>query len=180
MLALDKVTWYGSEMLDSGDCIMTCSYSSTLCRTVAAAAQKGKMIEIIAAESVSLDGVFYYGELTAQTLRKQGIAVGVIHDRDIAAYISNIDKVLVGADSILADGSLINGIPTGCLAREASGVTPFYVVCDTAKLDPRSDNERLIEPGFEHIPAAMITGIITEEGMIEPGNVTGIMERKWR
>ena len=84
------------------------------------------------------------------------------------------DKALVGADSILADGTLINGRPTSNLAKAASDKKiPFYCVCETNKFDiqnHRSKHDEL-EPGFEMIPSTSITGIITEQGLMNPDQV---------
>ena len=89
-------------------------------------------------------------------------------------YIKDASLALVGADSILPDGTLINGIPTSNLAKAASnnGI-PFYCVCETAKFDIQNDRSKQnkLEPGFETIPLELITGIITEEGLMNPDQI---------
>jgi translation initiation factor 2B subunit (eIF-2B alpha/beta/delta family) len=87
---------------------------------------------------------------------------------------------MVGADSILADGSLINGIPTKKVALGAkSAKIPMYVICGTAKFNVLSYLGRKveIEKGFIHIPAKFITAILTENGEIKPCDVRNHMEQ---
>jgi translation initiation factor 2B subunit (eIF-2B alpha/beta/delta family) len=80
----------------------------------------------------------------------------------------------VGADTILADGSLINGTSTYRLAQAASLANiPFYCICETAKFDYQNPDRKQpeLEPGFELILSSLITAIITETGMIKPSDV---------
>ena len=46
---------------------------------------------------------------------------------------------------------------------------PFYAVCEMSKFNIQSDLE--LEPGFDLIPKELITGIITEQGLMEPEEV---------
>jgi ribose 1,5-bisphosphate isomerase len=165
-----KVAQIAAEMIADGEQLMTCSYSSTICRALSVAEAEGKHFEVLAAESKF--GGRAYGELTAAELQPYGIPVELIPDGDIKHHIPRVSKVLVGADSILADGTLINGIPTYEAALAAKeGHIPFYPVCETAKFNARSHIE--LEPGFDRIPPDLVTGIITERGLIKPEEVSG-------
>ena len=155
----------GAGVIEDGDTMITCSYSSTICHAFRIAKNGGKEIEVIALESQS------HGEATFQELRSHDISVEVVPDDAVKNHISRAKTVLVGADSILDDGSLINGTPTyelAAAARKAS--VPFYSVCESAKLDARSHRPKL-EKGFDLVPARLIAGIITERGIIKPGEV---------
>jgi len=87
---------------------------------------------------------------------------------------------VVGADSILRDGSLINKTGTSSLAVAAlEHAKPVYVVCESMKFDARYDaatwpgaaapagrssapvGDR-IRQDFEVIPGKLITAIVTE------------------
>jgi len=175
MEAALKAAEKGALVIEEGDILMTCSYSATICETFRIAKSKEKGIEVIALESKS------YGEATARELKPYGISVRVVTDNAIGEHISPVKKVFVGADSILGDGSLINGTPTYELASAAkkAGI-PFYSVCESVKLDVRSHRPKL-EKGFDLIPPHLITRIITEEGMIRPGEVIDRVKRfsKW-
>jgi translation initiation factor 2B subunit (eIF-2B alpha/beta/delta family) len=87
----------------------------------------------------------------------------------------------VGADNFLCDGSLINGAPTYKLAEKAKecGI-PFYSVCETTKANTMSylGEKTHLKEGFELIPSNLITGIITEKGILHPHEIVEIMKKK--
>ncbi len=88
----------------------------------------------------------------------------------------------IGADTVWADGSLINGIPSYLLAEIAAKKDiKFYSVCETAKFDVSNPRDRAshIEPGFELVPSELIAGIITEEGMINSITISDF-KFKWK
>jgi ribose 1,5-bisphosphate isomerase len=165
-----EVAQIAARMIADGERLMTCSYSSTVCQALGVAEAEGKHFEVLAAESKF--GGKAYGELTAAELQRYGIPVELIPDGDIKRNMARVSKVLVGADSILADGTLINGSPTYELASAAKdGDIPFYAVCETAKFNVRGQIES--EPGFDRIPPHLVTGIITERGLMKPEEVSG-------
>ena len=164
----------GAALIRDGDRLITCSFSSTVCQTFTMAKERRRQIEVIALHSASC------GEATAQELEAEGISVQVIPDGAVGDYIAGASKALVGADSILWDGSLINGTPTYELAAAAkSAAIPLYSVCEMAKFDVRSylGEGPELEEGFDLIPTDMVTAIVTEEGMIKPGDVVKSMKR---
>ena len=172
-----KAAEQGANFIEDSDRLMTCSYSSTLCETLKIAEQGGKVFHVLVAESRSSGEA--YGELAAEELKRQGISVEVIPDAAIGDSITRASKALVGADSILGDGSLINGTPTYEVASAAkkAGI-PFYSICETAKFSVRSLAEQPeLEEGFDSVPPGLITGIITEEGILKPGEVINHIEK---
>ena len=174
--AILRAAEQAATLVRDRDRLMTCSYSATMCLALRIAREGGKRIHIIIAESKS--GGRAYGENTAQELKSDGISVALIPDNAIGHYMSGVNKVLVGADSVLGDGSLINGTPTYAVASAARESTiPFYSVCETAKFNAQGGPQEL-EEGFERIPPELITGIATEEGIIRPGEVAGY-GKKW-
>ena len=131
----------------------------------------------MAAESKSSGNA--YGELAAEELKRHGISVEVIPDQAIGDSITRASKALVGADSILGDGSLINGTPTYEVAAAAkkAGI-PFYSICETAKFNIHSLAEQPeLEEGFDSVPPGLITGIITEDEMIKQEEIPGYFEK---
>ncbi len=165
-----EVAQIAAQMIADGERLMTCSYSSTVCQALGVAEAEGKHFEVLAAESKF--GGKAYGELTAAELQRHGIPAELTPDGDIKRNMARVSKVLVGADSILADGTLINGSPTYELALAAKDSDiPFYTVCETAKFNVRGRIES--EPGFDRIPPDLVTGIITERGLIKPKEVIG-------
>ncbi len=145
--------------------------------------------------------------LTAWELHQSGIPLTLITD-NMAGYMmksGKVDCVIVGADRIVANGDTANKIGTyslGVLAR-AHGI-PFYVAAPTSTIDlsmehgdlipieERSSDEvthlsgqliapvgvRAAHPAFDVTPAALITAIITERGVVEPPFVAGLRRVK--
>jgi translation initiation factor 2B subunit (eIF-2B alpha/beta/delta family) len=168
--ATARVAQIASEIILNGDKVMTCSYSSTVCQILEAARDTGKEISVMIAESRSVDGK-PYGELTTRELGVLGVPVELIPDPSIAQHISLSHMALIGADTILRDGSVINGAPSLelALAAKAAGV-PFYSAAESSKMDCSAElgTEWQPESGFEKVPFDIITGIITEFGVWEP------------
>jgi len=168
-----------SSIIEDGDRIMSCSYSSTINQAFKLAKASGKQFYVVVAESRTGEGRVY-GESTTGELTSLGIHAEVITDSLIADTITRMTKVMVGADTILRDGSLINGTPTSELALAAKTANiPFYTVCETSKLDfwCRPGRQAHLEEGFDRVSSDMVTGIITEAGMLKPDELIDIMER---
>ncbi len=195
--AITQIAQYGSELVADGDKIMTHSYSSTVVAMLKAAFTQHRNVELIATRS----GPGGSGEMTARELGFYGMTVTFIDDTAIGLYLSTVDKVVVGADRICADGSLVNSIGTYQLALAGKKASiPFYVLCETLKFDPRVSGDEvdleekepseLIEPGrlppevrvknphFDITPLELITGIVTENGLLTPGEVISYMPKQ--
>ena len=177
--AVSKAVEYACGIISDLDTVITCSYSSTVCQVLELARQRETRFRVIAAESKFNDKA--YGEITAEQLMKYQIPVEIIGDGQINLRISKADKALVGADSITADGYLINGKPTLLLAQAAKNKKiPFYVVCESAKFTIRGyvTKSMELEPAFDRTPLNLVTGIITEKGTMQPSLVIAYIEEK--
>jgi eIF-2B alpha/beta/delta-like uncharacterized protein len=175
--------------------VMTHSYSSTVLQAFHHALQAGKGVEAVVTESRPL----CEGTATAKALSEMGIPVAFIVDAAAGCFMDRVDLVLVGADSILADGSAVNkvGTLTMALAARRSRV-PFYVVCERLKFHVRSllgeavaleekDPSEVVNPQtlpgvgvrnvyFDITPADCLSGIVTEDGVLKPPSVSAHME----
>ncbi|MBO8159137.1 hypothetical protein [Thermosyntropha sp.] len=150
----------GAELIQSHDIIMTCSYSSTTVETIKTAYNQGKIFTVFIARSLSPASTCAYGEMTADKL-PSSINKKVIPDNLIEDYLIKTDYVITGADTVLNDGTLINGFPTARIAYLADKLgIPFYVICEKHKLAPAGFIPQ-IETGFDQIPAHLITHIIS-------------------
>ncbi len=195
--AIDKIAGYGCEMLADGDRIMTHSYSSTVVEVLKKAYDKQRNIEVI----ITRSGPGRTGERVARELGLNGIPVTFIDDAAMGLYVSTANKVMVGADRICADGGVVNGIGTYQLALAARGVgVPFYVLCETLKFDPglrgeevdleEKEPSEVVEPGrlppgvrvrntyFDVTPPELVSGIVTENGLLLPGEIISYMGRQ--
>lgn len=135
--------------------------------------------------------------LTAWELQQSGIDVTLICDSMAAVLMreGKVDLVIVGADRVAMNGDTANKIGTYGLAVLARAHNvPFYVAIPASTLDPAlADGSRIpieqrapeeithwrgdrmapegvavYNPAFDVTPAGMISGIITEYGLIQP------------
>lgn len=188
--AIARIAESGCELVADRDRLMTHSYSSTVMAMLKTAFTKHENIEVIATRS----GPGRTGEKIAQQLGLYRIPVTFIDDAAIGLYISKVNRVVVGADRICADGKVINGIGTYQLALSAgrAGI-PFYVLCETLKFDSRlksgevdleeKDISEVVKPGvlppevevkslhFDITPLELITAVVTENGLLKPEEV---------
>jgi len=177
--AISKSVEYGGGIISDLDTVITCSYSSTVCKVLELARQRETKFRVIVAESRFGDKA--YGEIAAEQIMKHQIPTELVSDKDIHLRISKADRALVGADSITASGYLINGKPTSTLAQAARDKKiPFYVVCESAKFDIQGyvAKSPKLEPGFDKTPLNLVTGIITEKGTMQPSLVIAYIEEK--
>jgi ribose 1,5-bisphosphate isomerase len=140
----------------------------------------------------------FEGRDTAAQAARLGIPVTIITDAEAGHFVAHCNLIVVGADSIVTDGSLINKMGTYliALAARAHGV-PFYVVSESIKISPRGrraieleekEAREVLPPShkiaarniyFDHTPARLITAIVTEFGVWTPAKVRQYAAR-WR
>ena len=163
------------------------------------AKEKGKRFHVYADETrPRLQGA----KLTAWELTRAGIPVTVITDNTAGflMQLGKVDKIFVGADRILRDGTTYNKIGTYSLAVLAKhhGI-PFYVFAPTSTIDLKTPmdkviieerspeevymidgvqiapkNAEFINLAFDRTPPELISGIVTEKGIIYPPFKEGI------
>jgi ribose 1,5-bisphosphate isomerase len=117
-----------AELLGSGRTVMTHSLSSTVLEVCRLLEDRG--LRMIVTESRPLAE----GRRLAEQLSTWGVPTTYITDAQMGLFVAEADAVLVGADSVLADGRVVNKAGTGLLALAARdrGV-PFYVCCESFK-----------------------------------------------
>lgn len=136
-------------------------------------------VEVIVTESRPLNE----GYLLARQLCDWGITCRLITDAQLGLFAAEADLALVGADSLLVDGTLINksGTYLLALAARAAGI-PFYVAAESFKRHTREvpvileemSTEELGAPHlkdlqisniyFDRTPARLISAWINEFG----------------
>ena len=133
------------------------------------------------------------GLLSVWELARAGVPHTLIADNAAGLLMmrGEVDIVVVGADRIAANGDTANKVGTylKALAARAHGI-PFYVAAPLSTIDHACpDGERIpieerdgrelgaaagvpvANPAFDVTPANLIAGIITERGVIPPGNL---------
>ncbi|RLE86953.1 MAG: S-methyl-5-thioribose-1-phosphate isomerase [Thermoprotei archaeon] len=170
------------------------SYYGTATAPIYLAHERGKRVRVIALETRPyLQGA----RLTAWELKQAGIEVKVVTDNAMGIVMERegVNLVIVGADRVTRRGYVANKVgtyPLALVARE-HGV-PFYVAAPTSSFDlsiegpgeipievrPSEEvvyiyGRRIAPEGVEAIyyafdvtPPKLITGIITERGILYP------------
>jgi len=117
------------------------------------------------------------GRWLAADLKAAGLNVELITDAEGPDAARDSDLVLLGADTVFRDGSLVNKIGTRAIASAAKGAGVLVIVaCETFKLAP-FDPEPPTEQTFELVPAEMIDRVVTEEGAADTEDVTALIDR---
>lgn len=70
--------------------------------------------------------------------------------------------------------------PSLAVARAAKDLKPFYSVCETTKFNALPPEKAGLEEGLERVPPDMITGIVTERGVLKTGEVIGCVRKMER
>ena len=192
---------HGSVLLADGDNILThCNAGAlatagygTALGVIRAAREQGKKLHVYVDETRP---VLQGSRLTAWEMQKEKIPATLITD-NMAGFLmqqGKIDKIIVGADRIAANGDTANKIGTYSLAvlAKSHGI-PFYVAAPLSTFDfslktgagipieERSGVEvthfrgminapegmKVYNPAFDLTPARYISAIITEEGIIK-------------
>lgn len=129
--------------------------------------------------------------LTMWEAARHGLKAFVIPDGAAAAAIreKGIRAAVAGADRIARNGDSANKIGTFSLALACHALkVPFYIAAPSSTLDLRcpdgaripieerspkelSDRYPAWNPAFDVTPARYITGIITERGILKPGDL---------
>jgi len=139
--------------------------------------------------------------LTAWELAQAGIDVTLICDNMAATLMQQgkIDTVIVGTDRVTANGDVVNKIGTlgvAVLARHFD--VAFYVACPASTFDPLTptgaavtieqraptevsapwqlDGVAIHNPAFDVTPAALVTGYITNVGLL-PGDTPATLAK---
>jgi methylthioribose-1-phosphate isomerase len=157
----------------------------TACGVLRAAWDGGRLAEVWVDETRPL---LQGARLTAWELRRAGIPHRVVADSAAGSLMAQglVDRIVVGADRIAANGDVANKVGTYPLAvlADRHGV-PFYVAAPLSTIDPatpdggaipieeRDPGEVVAEgeafnPAFDVTPAELVTAIVTEAGVLEP------------
>lgn len=176
------------------DTLMTYSYSSSVIELLG----RLKPRRVIVSEARPAgEGLRMARELVAQ-----GISMTLITEAQIALFVQEVDAVVVGADTILPEGDLINKIGTRLLALAAKdSKIPLYSISETLKVHAPSEpipftaeegkweevcGEKWLEVRnvyFEMTPARLVTAYVTETGLLDPaevGRFADEAEKRWR
>lgn len=113
----------------------------------------------------------------AEALRGKELAVDVVDDTDAEHAVATVDLLLIGADTVFRDGSLVNKVGTAGLARAATAAgVPVVVACEVIKLAPE-DPHVPREERFDLTDPEHVTSYVTEEGEHPPEDIAALIDR---
>lgn len=197
--ALERIAQIGAEKVSDGSVVFMYSMSSTVWRILRRAKEQGKSFEVYVTESrPGNEGLW-----TVEEMRKSQIPVAVSIDACIGELVPMADIVFVGADAIASSGFALCKVgtyPTALVAKAHS--VPFYIAADTLKFDATTliglpfvseplehfrhqlfseDNLhpewKVVGRMFDETPPELITGIITEIGVLPPQACVNFMQQ---
>ena len=117
------------------------------------------------------------GRVLAEELRQEGLTVDVVEDADGPHAAGTVDVLLLGADTVFRDGSLVNKVGTAALAEAAKEAgKPVVVACEVIKVSP-VDSRDPGEERFDLTPSEHIDRFVTEEGVFEPDEIPALIDR---
>jgi methylthioribose-1-phosphate isomerase len=183
----------GAERFEEGDRALTHCNTGALATggygtaggVLLAAWERGRLAEVWVDETRP---VLQGARLTTWELARAGVPFRVIADSAAGGLMARglVDRVVVGADRIAANGDVANKVGTYPLAALAArhGL-PFYVAAPVSTIDPRTPTGEEIpieerdpaevvsgaeafNPAFDITPAELVTAFFTEAGVLEP------------
>lgn len=168
--------------------VLTLSHDSVLVDGLC----RGRAARVIVAESRP----GYEGRQTAARLAEAGLVVDLVSDAAAAAMVREAEVVLIGAVAVLADGAVVAKVGAygvALAAREhrvqlfAAGqrlaISPIHSTPQEHEagdgLWPAAPGGvRVVNPSYDLLPPDLVTGIVTERGMINAEEASRIAARK--
>ncbi|MBN1538618.1 MAG: ribose 1,5-bisphosphate isomerase [Candidatus Thermoplasmatota archaeon] len=196
-MAREGIAEIGSKRIPKGSAVLTHCNSMAALNTIKKAFEDGRVEMVFSTESRP----WRQGHVTARWLLDNGIPVTMIVDSAVRHFMRDIDIVVVGADTISANGAVINKIGTSQIALAAhESRVPFIVCAETFKFsretllgslveiedrgpvevaDPMKPSDfkgaRILNPVFDATPPEYIDAIVTEIGIVSPYMATEVI-----
>lgn len=138
----------------------------------------------------------FEGHRSVRDLHEHRIPATLMVDAAIAEALARADAAVVGADTISADGFLLNKTGTHPLALCCRAMAkPLYVFCDSLKFSPQLHTQIQVEDRpveelllrgeedgfdiwnryFEWTPIEFVTAFITERGLFTPDKLSALV-----
>lgn len=199
--AVKRIGEIGARRIENGDLVMTHCNSAATTAVLKKAFDQGKHFEVFVCETRPR----FQGRITARTLSRAGIPTSLIVDGAARFFMSKMDKAIVGADAVAANGAVVNKIGTSmvALAAQESRVL-FFVAAETYKFSPETMLGQLVKieerrsaelvserelrqmpsvtvrnPSFDVTPPEYVDLIITERGIIPPQAAIMIIQEEF-
>lgn len=188
----EKIGLEALSLISDGSTVLTHSHSSTVLGAFLLARARGRGFQVLCTESRPMEE----GQELARELAQEGIEATLIIDSAVSHFVSQVDVVMVGADSISRPG-LVNKIGTyGVALASTAHEVPFYTLCGTEKFlpldypyleiqqkDPREvwddypEGVTVVNYYFDVTPLEYVSGLVTEKGILVRSEVEEMLSR---
>ncbi len=199
--AIERIGKIGARRIEDGDLIMTHCNSAAVTAVLKTAFNEGKRFRVLVCETRPR----FQGRITAKTLSGIGVPTSLIVDGAARSFMARVDKAIVGADAVAANGAVVNKIGTSTVALVANEARVlFFVAAETYKFSPETMLGQLVKieerdpseiiserelrsmskvtvrnPSFDVTPPEYIDLIITERGIISPQAAIMIIQEEF-
>ncbi len=193
----EEVIKTGLHLIKNNQTILTHCHSSTVVAILRRAKEKGWDFKVYLTETRPV----FQGRITAKELVDAGISATMITDSEAAFLVSrqdkrDIDLVILGADAITPDGGAFNKVGSYGIALSAhEAKIPVYVAAKLLKFSSRQvvieeresgevwrgkpKNLKIFNPAFDFVPPKLITGWVTEFGLVKPDKVRNWVKKNY-
>ena len=187
--SLDVLADHAVEHLRGHATIMTYSRSATVIRVLTSLSERRSALRVFCGEGRPM----LEGQTLASELAWAGVDVTVGVDMALFGWLPEVSSLLIGADSLMADG-LVNKLGTSALMRRAHDLEiPRVVVCTTDKFLPNdysvrynlregdadeimpvsNENITVRNPYFDVTPLDLVSVVVTEKGVFAGAALEG-------
>ncbi len=194
---IGRIGVVGARMIPENAVVLTHCHSNTVMSIFSHAKKMGRKFSVICTETRPRN----QGLVTAKQLSEMKIPVTFIVDSAARTFMKRCSMVIIGADAITSTGNVVNKIGSATIALIAEEQKkPLFIAAGTHKIDSmtakgfsepieeRPANE-IADPGklrgvviknpaFDVVSSQRISGIITENGVIPPQSVYGLIEKE--
>lgn len=181
-----------AEKFDAPQRVVTISRSSTVLASLLRLHEQNLLQQAFVLEARPMTE----GHRTTRDLHERGVHATLMVDAAMAVAVSQADLAIVGADSISADGYLLNKtgtLPLAVCCKEFD--VPLYVACDSLKFSPQlrehipvedrpgeellmpeeQDNFAIWNRYFEWTSVDFVREFITERGCFTPDQLSALV-----
>lgn len=181
--------------------VLTHCHSSTAVSVMKGIGEGKDDFDVVCTETRPL----FQGRKTAKSLLEEGISTTMIADSAAESFVIGrgsvgIDAIFIGSDQITMKGHCINKIGSWGIAMSAyHSSKPVYVVSPLLKVDPNIGVDGLVievreskelwpdapeglsiyNPAFEIVDSTLITGFLTEFGILKPKEIADVVRAKY-
>lgn len=189
------------EYLKNYDKLFTHCHSSTVETLIKELSHNDSNFEVVCTETRPR----LQGRITAKNLVNAGVKTTMITDSAADSFIINrgnvtVDAILIGCDQITKGGHVINKIGSWSIAMSAHYADkPVYIITPLLKIETdsyagdveievREDSEiwpeapkglEIYNPAFEIVDNVLITGFVTEFGIVKPADVDTVVKERY-